>query len=447
MNATSATASATSIVATPSIDQYCNLDFSVTGPLASDLNAFVSVEAEIAARNREVHVTDVLDGSNPAYLTPKMVEWYQRYVYGPRRQALGEINAMLGNSELSGVGLNSIEEIERERSRRKLLASKRDIVRDQRTKRRNDMDRLDERRVEHKEQSQLYRDKKQSLGNREPRIVNPVVYGITLVVILFLEGLVNFETFMSLSWATPAIATGATILIGLCIGAAAHYHGTFFRQWGYWFGDHQDDARRWPAFRMLALGVFTLSVALSFVWYARSTYLAAQLILDEQLGRESSSGFWLIGGSLLGNVLVYIAGVFVAYFVHDEDPEFPALKKTLGRIDQAIVNLENSLQDERNRGYEKAEAIYRKEISSIENKARSASRNPTYLKVQSQIERFKAQDGAVRASLLAYRGLLSSRHELDVVEVVGHSEKNPGEVERLTWKEYMGRELSLPYVI
>jgi hypothetical protein len=148
-------------------------------------------------------------------------------------------------------------------------------------------------------------------------------------VIFGSEAALNLESFEALPWATPAIAWGATIIIGIALGLASHFHGTVLKQYAYWFGAEQHDHHRGPAWRMVLIGSITLAVALGFVYYARSAYFIAYVGPLSGFGQSDAnlSVLWIVGGSLLGNTIVYLVGVLWAYLLHDNDPEFADLKK------------------------------------------------------------------------------------------------------------------------
>ena len=124
---------------------------------------------------------------------------------------------------------------------------------------------------------------------------------------------------------------------------------TLLRQARVLFDPSQDDIDRLVGWRMLGIGTLALAVVLGTVWYARSAYFADELRVAGVFGRDAPTAFATIGGSLLGNVAVWLGGVILAFLVHDPDPHFPkSLKDWKGkstRARQLQVSLERPFQN------------------------------------------------------------------------------------------------------
>jgi hypothetical protein len=77
-------------------------------------------------------------------------------------------------------------------------------------------------------------------------------YVLAIACIGIAEWLINYDTFF-LFTQVPAIAAGATIILGVLLAFAAHGHGTLLKQWSHRFGKHRTPAERLGDWRLLAL--------------------------------------------------------------------------------------------------------------------------------------------------------------------------------------------------
>ena len=247
------------------------------------------------------------------------------------------------------------------------------------------------------------------LFRSEAKVLNRPLYLFVLFVAIFgSEAALNLEAFEALPWATPFIAWGATIVIGLAVGLAAHYHGTVFQQYGYWFGADQDDSKRGPAWRMVLGGLAALSFSLAFVYYARSAYFASYIGALAGFG-QSDVNFdvlWVIGGSLLGNMIVYLVGVLWAYLLHDPDPEFAALKKTIDEESAQAEKIKRRLELLRQRDIEQINASFKRKSDEAERASKLLMSQKSLAWPDELFKKFQAKDGEALALLHNYRGLL-----------------------------------------
>ncbi len=388
------------------IQAYLDLDFSVTGALAKVLLD----QADGEAIQDEIPLSEVV-GQAPANLTSAMQAWYQGYVSPPRRDAIQAIIGYFQEHAETGKADGFALQLRIGTLDENLLQDKLNFYRDHNERFHTQSEDIKRKQNDLMQKRHDYETKKAELG-RDARILNWWLYlGVLIVVIFGSEAAINLELFEALPWATPAIAWGATILIGIAIGLAAHYHGTVYKQYAYYFDASQDDTKRGPALRMIAGGSTALLVALSFVYYARSAYLTAYLGSVGSLGQDSESTnfLWVVGGSLLGNILVYLTGTLWAYLLHDSDPDFPELKLEVRKLEARIATLKGQLESARVRTLEQLSAAHKRAVDAARRMNAVLSTQPRYRKAQELFSKVMRQDDAIIAILLSYRTKLVQR--------------------------------------
>ncbi len=152
-------------------------------------------------------------------------------------------------------------------------------------------------------------------------------YWLALLGIGAAEWLINYDTFF-LFLGVPAIAAGATLILGLLLAFSAHGHGELLKQWSHRFGPDQKRMNRTSAWRLLALSTFGLIIVLTAAGASR--YASALNSMAAQPGPNilGNSATIEVNAtrdvliSLLANLGAWVVGVFIAYFCHDSDPEF-----------------------------------------------------------------------------------------------------------------------------
>ena len=172
-----------------------------------------------------------------------------------------------------------------------------------------------------------YRDIRQKHGNRSTVMWGTTfTYWLCLAVIGSTEWLINFD-FFRLFVGIPAVAAGGTLLVWAAVTFSAHGCGTVFRQWNYRFAPHQEMSERHSSWRLLWFSIICVVTVL--VVAGASRFVVAQQIAVRQqpniLGSEASIDNSLIESvltSLIFNLLAWLVGVGVAYFAHDQDPDY-----------------------------------------------------------------------------------------------------------------------------
>ncbi|MBY5721782.1 hypothetical protein HFO33_35425 [Rhizobium leguminosarum] len=381
---------------TVSINSYRDLDLRPEGEIVNQLLS--AVEAE--SGNQTIRLTDRV-GSTPANLTPMMSSWYVSYIAGPRGQALDSIAAVLGanKDESRSRGVFLEREVSAEENLR--IERKRQALRASREKRAAEYDRYSESRIEYQKAKDAY-DELWARHGREAKSTS-LWYIPLLILIGIPEILINFESFGAIRIYTPAIALGVTIVVALALAYASHVHGTFLRQYEARFGAHQRDGDRAAALRILGLGTTALILAMSSVYYARSTLLEDQILENSVIGGDAPSGLYVIGGSMIGNLGVWIIGALIAFFAHDEDHHFPEALNNKNKAEKKMYTLRESINGPLKREFEKVDATCEKAIEQAKNKHSTLGVNKDFADGRTLFAQLKEQDTQVIAALQAYR--------------------------------------------
>ncbi|WP_156381448.1 hypothetical protein [Aurantimonas sp. Leaf443] len=266
------------------VEAYCGRDFDPEGPLAADLMAALESEA----RSVHIRLSEPL-GPVPADITPAMSGWYARHVAAPRSEALDAVSAILGahdeTSRARGVFLE--RELSQEEEAR--IRLKREAVEASRNAHPSDHERYEAARADFETTRYAYDDLRARHG-REARLT-PWWYLPLLLFVGVFDAMINFESFSAISYFTPAIALGVTMVVAFAFALSSHCHGTVLRQYESRFGVHRRDADRAAAWQIFSLGTLALLIALALVWYARSSFLADVMATSVMMGGEAPSAF------------------------------------------------------------------------------------------------------------------------------------------------------------
>lgn len=189
------------------------------------------------------------------------------------------------------------------------------------------------------------------------------------------EWLINYDT-LYLFTQVPAIAAGATLVLGVLLAFAAHGHGTLLKQWSHRFGAHRTPTERASNWRLFAFSTFSLLLVAGAAGGSR--YAAALRTLTANLGPNllgsearidvNPSRDVLI--SLLANLAAWAVGVFVAYMAHDADPEY--MEATHER--EAARRRYNRRRASVDKELRSIRARYVKQIEEKQNAAKARSR-------------------------------------------------------------------------
>lgn len=279
---------------------------------------------------------------------------------------------------------------------------------------------------------------------REAKLT-PWWYWLFLAFIGVAEMLVNFESFSSVPFFTPAIATGSTLLIAAALAMSSHLHGTFLRQFHSRFGPQARDGDRAAALRMLGLGTLCLAAVLAAVAYARSSYFADILLEATVLGSAAPNWLAIVGGSMIMNLVVWIVGVIGAFIAHDEDHLFPESLIERNRAEAKVRALQATVGKPLQRDFERIDAEAEKQAEQARNKDRAFAHTPAYASGRALFAAVKAQDARVTALLEAYRSKLvfSAGNSGTIFE--RKSDLTAQDPEQMTPQDYAAQRIELKY--
>ena len=194
-------------------------------------------------------------------------------------------------------------------------------------------------RIQHayQEATTRLRDIKHAYNNELPTMLAYYPgYWIALLLIGVAEWLINYDVFL-LFTGIPAIAAGATIILGVLLAFAAHATGEILRQWSYRFDRARPPDERAGSLRLLALAIIALLVVLAAAGGSR--YAAVLRTVAGQSGENILGRAAMIDVdplrdvllSLLANFAAWIVGVFIAFYCHDRDPGFMKAQRQFDR--------------------------------------------------------------------------------------------------------------------
>lgn len=164
-------------------------------------------------------------------------------------------------------------------------------------------------------------------GNRHAKIVNMWIYIPALALIGLVEWLINWEAANAL-FAQPYLAFGIVVLIALAVAAASHEHGTLAKQWTFRCGYAADRDTKMKNYVALGFTTVLFTAAMILVGYMRYKLAYADIIGDLPMGGPFGSRgsigevYTAVSITLMGNLIVWILGAMIAYWVHDNDPHF-----------------------------------------------------------------------------------------------------------------------------
>lgn len=295
-----------------------------------------------------------------------------------------------------------------------------------------------------------YGNRRAQLG-READVTNNLLYlGVLIFVLFASEAALNLESFEALPWSTPAIAWGATIITGIAIGLAAHLHGTFLKQYDFYFNAAESDNRRIPAWRILVGGGTLLTSALWFVFYARSAYLVSYVASQEGFGQQGAtpSFLWIVGGSLLGNFLVYLTGAVWAYLMHDRDPEFNRWKTNLERKKARLAALKLRMELARGREIEQLNARHQQRVEEARQAFKQLSSQRALARPLELFTQLQARDSLVVGMMQNYRQSLVQRMGTRAKDIrfQAHVDDPYTLTKKVTAGEFLRNPVSLKYL-
>jgi uncharacterized integral membrane protein len=355
------------------------------------------------------------------------------------------VAAILGtnNDQKRTRGVFLERTISHEQDRR--IEQKRQAQKSSREKRAADYERHDESRHEYAKAKEDY-DELRARHGREAR-ATPLWYYPAIGLIGIFEAMINFESFTAIKMFTPAIALGVTVIVAIAIASASHMYGTVIRQLESRFGAHRKDGDRASSIWMLVIGFLILAAVLLLVFYARNSLLAEQLLENSVIGGDAPSALFMIGGSMIGNVLVWLLGVAIAFLAHDEDHNYPDALKHKIKAEKKMYALHQRIHQPLKREFEKIDATCEKEISQARNKHASLSSDKEFSAGRTLLAKISEQDTRVIAALEHYRMQLTSKLKGTRAQFEVQPEiESPEADEMLDPNQYAARPLILKHL-
>ena len=378
------------------LNAYQALNLSEESELCRELMDGVAHEQPDKGR---VDLTDELS-NHPCGLTPQMLSWLGSRIQPARTAALQELEAVFGGSALSktSVGRGTLVPAEREKVEQKRLQDYHRIHTDLR---RNFQELIARRDFYRREFEQARAER----GNRDPRMTNMPLYLGGLIVVVAIETMINFDSFLKLPFIKSGIfALGLSLLIGLALGGAAHIHGTVLKQYHYWFRSF-DKTRALQGAQQVALGSLLLALSVGMVAGARTYYILPLIELAEITGEDPPNLVVLTVFMTLGNLIVYAFGAYWAYHHHDKDPEYPELKSKMDACSRAANLVTRSINQRLKQADD--EATHRLgQLDALEKAQRDSE---SWARNHKAVAAFRAVDRQVEAALHRYKTALVAR--------------------------------------
>lgn len=165
----------------------------------------------------------------------------------------------------------------------------------------------------------------------------PILFGIGVI-----ELAINYFAILE-QYGTPILAGGLAAVIGLTVAASSHLHGTLLKQHEYYFGDAVEPHEKRKQFILSSVAAIMLLLAFGFVGWNRYLWAMAEVVRatvdtggfgnPNDLPQVNIVQSVLV--TMIGNILVYLLGAVIAFWVHDADPLFTKrlqeLKKATAR--------------------------------------------------------------------------------------------------------------------
>jgi hypothetical protein len=258
-----------------------------------------------------------------------------------------------------------------------------------------------------------------SVKKNEHELREPNMFGYTNLYLLLIvligaaEWLINYDTFLFFT-GIPAIAAGATLILGFLLAFAAHGFGQILKQWSFRFGRHRDDVDQHSDWRLFGLSLSSLMVVLFAAGGSRYSAAVHALanegpgnLLPDTVAAVDPMRDVLI--SLLANLGAWLLGVFISYVSHDIDPEYMAAEQQSLRNERVYNRVRRSV----NRQQQTLEAQFQKKINETTTAAQTRAK--AVEPERALLAQMKTHDNAIRmalgrvlgANIETYRDLLA----------------------------------------
>lgn len=373
------------------VERYVALDLSPNGSLHSGLLNQVSHEA---ARS-SVNLTAEGDkGTLSQGLTPTMNQWLSSLISPTRMAALAELDAQARGIKIANNVDGLLYEIRHDKIERERAEKRLDVLDGFNRKNKKLLEDVGTLQREHD-------DIRASEGGRDAKVPNKwIEFGVLIPLILLPESLLNFESFRRAPIIqSDAMAVGATILVGIGIAAAAYCIGLFIRQFHY-FSRPDDMYQRVAGWPLYTWGSSALFVSLGSVAVARYYYLLPKIQEAIVLGGPVPNIPFSIGSLLFGNLICFLVGAILTFFLNDPNPVFAAKAE---KLQQARARLGAKARQELDGRLDVIDARAKREREEARRRADQMVSKPGFSQLQERLGRVTAKDSEVIGVLNAYR--------------------------------------------
>ncbi|MBQ4832191.1 hypothetical protein J8L70_02960 [Pseudoalteromonas sp. MMG010] len=276
-----------------------------------------------------------------------------------------------------------------------------------------------DKRREYEQTKQRYENMQAEMGGKPPVPKRMVLYVISILVIGFVEWFINYSTF-NIKY-PPGLAAGATMIVALSIAFASHFHGALIKQRVALFAPHRTDTEKRHVLIYQSFFSLLLVFALIVVTYNRYDVLSEQLVnsagamLPSLPGdtADSASSVWEeLMPFIVMNLLVWIVGVAVSFFIHDARPDYQEAKNDYEKAKKDFFSVDNGLKKE----VERIEAEFKEKLTGVKNKQSSAS--AISKEIVSYLERLlKKEEALLTQALSAINDDVHRHQSLLVTEI------------------------------
>ena len=380
-----------------SLKDYLDLDFSVASPAGEALFS------ELTRDNGNTLSPPYSDGI-PAYLTTGMAVWYNQHVHPCRVGALHAINRTFNDMNSRKAGRHGIflelemdsadrVSLERIREERALFQQRQDI-----TKVYEDLN----------EQRQKYNDMQLDYG--EALKWKPFRYWSVLIfMIVILEGFINIESFLAIPGFTPALSTGSFLVVSCAFAVSAHLVGMLIKQRRERLGGAVRGHEKRNNVLLFGAALVMFGLAFMFVVYARWSLLGDLILVKSQTTGEGLGWEELLrfGGSLIGNVIVYLMGIVWSYIRHDLHPGFSELRDRVEILEGRFSKLLSRELAQRTMQHLHAAQEEKLKLRNLDRQL--STQLPGYRDCRDMVNQLRQQDARVAALLEKYKAALLER--------------------------------------
>jgi hypothetical protein len=384
-----------------SLSNYLGKDFSTKSTAASEL--FERLDDE--ASRRAINLTPVYSTNGvPPYLTPAMESWYRAYIQPLRWRAIDEVSGQFESKSVK-KSKGFLFEKERDANEQRTLH---EINNERETfLQRQAAEYLSKKLPEKREEYDAMRREQ----GRDAQKWTPAFYWTILFAWMVPEFLINWESFAKIPVLlnTPALVLGSVTLVASFFAVSSHILGTLWKQRQDRFGGAVSATDRKKNRLELILALFLFLLAMGIVVWGR--YLLMSDIIREKTilrgqGLELEDVLYTIG-AILGNIGVWIAGIWWSYTKHDSVPNFSELRTEVERLESKKRKLCEKYLSSRNQRHILAGNKRFEQLKRLEE-AQAASLNG-YREARERFGELLEKDQEVSALLGEYKARLVSK--------------------------------------